>query len=67
MTSGTFQGGYGVMFIASRRVLKGAGRPHFPSRIVLMVYVCLCVNVVSLPADGRRICGSSLLHGPTGH
>ena len=30
MTSGTFQGGYSAMFIASRRVFKGARRVMYP-------------------------------------
>ena len=30
MTSGTFQGGYSAMFIASRRVLKEAKRVLYP-------------------------------------
>ena len=32
MTSGTFQGGYSAMFIASRRVLKGARRVLYPPK-----------------------------------
>ena len=32
MISGTFQGGYSVMSIALRRVLKGARRVKYPSQ-----------------------------------